>query len=138
HPGDPWLGGIDDLRIYNRLLTAEDVAALYQAAGAVSTAPAFIEHPVGAAKLQGENFTATVLADGAEPLSYQWKKDDQNVPGATERTLNLTNLTLADAGSYTVVVSNSQGSITSRPAVLQVAPAPAVDITSGLIAHWKF
>jgi hypothetical protein len=139
HPGDPWLGGIDDMRIYNRRLTAEDIAALYNAAGEVKpSAPAFIEHPTGAAKTVGESFTASILADGTEPLSYQWQKDGQNIVDATTNTLHLTDLRLEDAGSYMVVVRNSEGAATSPAAVLQVTPAPAPDTATGLVALWKF
>src|SRR4030095_5523295 len=111
HAGDPWLGGIDDMRIYNRLLTDEDVAALYQDAGEVApSAPSLIEHPIGTSKFVGESFVTSILDDGTEPLNYQWKKDGQDIVGATESTLVLTNLTLQSAGSYIVVVSNPLGS----------------------------
>ncbi len=137
--GDPWVGGIDDLRIYNRLLADEDVAALYTDAGEISAvAPSLIEHPLGTSKFVGDSYVFSALADGTEPLSYQWKQDGQNIADAVEKTLILTNLTLQSAGTYVVMVSNPQSSATSHPAVLQVAPAPVVDLSAGLIAHWKF
>ena len=54
------------------------------------------------------------------PLTYQWRHHDTNLPGATSNPLVLTNIALSQAGSYTVVVSNSAGSVVSAKAVLTV------------------
>jgi hypothetical protein len=44
-----------------------------------------------------------------QPLNFQWRKNGVNIPGATARTLRFTNATVADAGSYDVIVSNACG-----------------------------
>jgi hypothetical protein len=62
----------------------------------------------------------TVAATGTLPLSYQWRRDGQNLPGQTASTLTLPSVQPGDAGDYTVVVSNSAGSETSAPARLTV------------------
>jgi hypothetical protein len=68
-----------------------------------------------------------VSASGTAPLSYQWRKNTTNltsagnVSGVTTTNLTLMNLALGDAGSYTVVISNSLGVITSSVAVLTVS-----------------
>ena len=61
-----------------------------------------------------------MVATGTPPLSYQWKKGTTSLPGANEASLTLTSVTSADAGSYTVVVTNMAGSVTSDAAVLTV------------------
>ncbi len=63
-----------------------------------------------------------VMATGTPPLSYQWRKDGVVLAGATDSTLTLANLQLADRGDYDVVVANPSGSLISRVAMLSVAP----------------
>jgi hypothetical protein len=65
-------------------------------------------------------------------LSYQWQKNGTNViesakvKGAAARVLRLGNLTLADAGTYSVIVTNTSGSVASAEAVLRIAVSPPV------------
>ncbi len=66
------------------------------------------------------NATLSVTAIAAAPLSYQWRKDVVDVSGATNASLELSNVQTNQAGSYTVVVTNVWGSVTSRVAVLTV------------------
>jgi pectin methylesterase-like acyl-CoA thioesterase len=81
----------------------------------------------------GGKINLAVGASGND-LHYQWQKDGHPVSGnasASTPTLNLNNVQLSDAGSYTVVVSNAGGSVTSNPVVLEVvtfpvAPAPVI------------
>ncbi len=55
------------------------------------------------------------------PLTYQWQHEGTNLPAGTKNPLVLTNLTLADAGSYVAWVTNAVGSFTnSRAAMLTV------------------
>ncbi|MDP3071376.1 MAG: hypothetical protein Q8N18_13885 [Opitutaceae bacterium] len=70
-------------------------------------------------------------ARGSLPLSYQWSRNSTALPGETRADLIRTPLTAADAGSYTVSVTNSAGTITSVPATLALlpAPTPVVDAT---------
>jgi hypothetical protein len=80
------------------------------------------------------NLTATfsVLANGTSPLSYQWRKNGVAIPGATSATYTTPAETTSDSGSlFSVVVSNSVGSINSNNATLTVNPDPvAPSITS--------
>ncbi|HEV2861284.1 MAG TPA: pectinesterase family protein [Pyrinomonadaceae bacterium] len=81
----------------------------------------------------GSNVTTSVAATG-NSLSYQWRKNGSPVagnPSASTQTLNLTNVQLTDAGSYTAVISNPGGSVTSNPVTLNVSvdpvpPPPAI------------
>ncbi len=87
--------------------------------------PAITTQPTGAARVVGEAHTLAVVATGTPPLSYQWRRNGTPLSGATQATLALTNLQLADAGDYSVVVTNAAGSATSAVAAVAVAPAPA-------------
>lgn len=74
--------------------------------------------------------TFTVVASGIPAPTYQWRKgttsltNGGNISGATSATLTLTNVRVADAGTYSVVVSNPiPSSVTSAPAELIVNKA---------------
>ena len=69
------------------------------------------------------NVTFGVGVIGTAPFSYQWNSNNVAVPGATNATFTLTNATVSDSGSYTVLVANSYGSELSRAAMLTFVPA---------------
>ncbi len=61
-----------------------------------------------------------IIAAGTAPLTYQWKKNGEDILGANSGTLVIANAAASDAGSYTATVRNAAGSVTSNPAVLTV------------------
>jgi hypothetical protein len=74
-----------------------------------------------------------VTAVGTAPLSYQWQTNGMNLvnggrlSGATNATLTITNAQLTDSESYTVIVTNLVGSVTSSPAaMLTVLSSPVI------------
>ncbi|MSU49625.1 MAG: hypothetical protein EXS37_11160 [Opitutus sp.] len=80
-------------------------------------------HPVSQTIAPGGSTQLSVVAFGANPLSYQWTRDGLSIPGATTATLAFTNLTASSDGDYAVIVSNPVGTTTSRVARLTVAAA---------------
>lgn len=132
--GDSWRGALDDIRIYNRILSPKDIKAIYAEGGVEPVEIA--GQPAGGIAYPGERFTFTVRAGGTPPLTYQWKKDGQNLANATNETLTLTGLTTADTGDYSVAVANAETSATSAVARLSVID-PAIDLASGLVMHLK-
>src|SRR5581483_10866661 len=73
----------------------------------------------------------TVVATGSGPLSFQWSRGStplangttstgSTVGGAQSATLTLSNVSAADAGNYSVLVTNTAGSATSNTATLTV------------------
>jgi hypothetical protein len=73
----------------------------------------------------GGSATFAVVASGTAPLTYQWRRNGLDLPGRKNATLVLSGVTVADAGSYDVVVANLVGSVTSTAATLVVQPPPA-------------
>jgi hypothetical protein len=57
---------------------------------------------------------------GDSPFTFQWYKDGVAIQGQASAILNIPSVSSSDAGSYTVKITNSGGSITSDPAVLTV------------------
>ncbi|QYM77807.1 immunoglobulin domain-containing protein [Horticoccus luteus] len=121
---DTPLVGFDTFMIlstYNASLAVTDfLISRTSISPTITTDPASQTAPAGTAV----NFS--VVATGAPTPSYQWKKDGVAIDAATDATLALTNVQPADSGSYTVVVSNSAGSVTSAAATLMVLTAPVI------------
>jgi len=86
----------------------------------VLSSPAITSAPQGQTVLAGSNAVFTVGATGSAPLRYFWFFSNSALPDATNSVLNLSNVTTSHAGSYSVIVSNFAGSVTSAPAVLRV------------------
>ncbi len=70
--------------------------------------------------LPGASATFSAFAVGDGPMGYHWQFNGANISGATNMSLSLSNIQTAKAGSYTVIVTNLSGSLTSRPAILRV------------------
>jgi hypothetical protein len=108
---------------------ALSVVALAPSGGTSVTAPAITTQPASQTVTTGASATFTVAASGTAPLSYQWRFNGSNISGATSASYTLSNAQSANAGSYSVVVSNSAGSATSNNATLTVstsATAPSI------------
>lgn len=93
--------------------------------------PQLTGQPINQTAFTGGRVYFSVAVSGAAPLFYQWQKngtnliDDANLLGASSRVLTFSNLTLADAGSYSVIVTNTSGS-TNASASLFIVVAPPV------------
>ena len=87
----------------------------------------------------GDDVTFTVQSGGTSPFQYQWQKDGVDISGATDATLSLSSVTIADADDYTVTVSNSAGNDLSQAATLTVFDATlAPNITKHPSSHFAF
>jgi hypothetical protein len=124
-------GMMDDVRIYNRALSDQEVGQLYiLESGNSNTAPIIITQPSSRTNLVGTTAYFTIQAAGAEPPSFQWRKDGTNlfegerISGVTSNSLTITGVQGLDAGDYTVAVTNTHGSVTSSVAVLTVTGIP--------------
>lgn len=117
---------------------ANNVRVLNDNASAIVTVNTELSPPVIRLQPQGGTFATgatmsmSVTADGGG-LSYQWLRNGQEIAGAVAANYSKTSLTSADAGDYTVRVSNRVGSATSSNASVAVnsAPAPAPTPASG-------
>ena len=94
----------------------------------VNVPPSIVVQPTPATQtvVAGNNATITVVAAGDPTLTYQWRLNGTNVPGATAAALTLTGVQANQLGNYTVVVSNPFGTVTSGEATLIVKTAPFV------------
>jgi hypothetical protein len=88
--------------------------------------PSITTQPASQVVQVGCCFTFTVGAVGSPTLSYQWQFNGVNIAGATASSYTKCPATLADAGSYSVNVSNPCGGTKSLPANLTVTSTPPV------------
>ena len=98
-----------------------------------SGAPVISTQPKSQTIISGTSVTFNVAATGVTPLSYQWSDNGTSLPGATQATYTIANVQAANAGTYTVIVSNGiLPNATSNGAVLTVVnqwkPAARTDL----------
>lgn len=103
--------------------------------GTISSAPAkltvllhpvFTLNPVTVNINPGSNATFTAEAISTTPVRYQWRFNGVDIPGATNNSISITNAQLEQAGIYTVVATDDNGSIESQPAELNVLVRPTI------------
>jgi len=92
-------------------------------------APVITTQPQSQTVSVGQSATFTVDASGTPPLSYQWRFNGTDRPGATTSVLTIPSAQVSDQGSYSVVVANLGGSATSDDAVLTVLTVPSIEVT---------
>jgi uncharacterized repeat protein (TIGR01451 family) len=97
-------------------LTPLDPIITYQPRGETVNAGATVSFSAGAA--------------GTAPLSFQWQFNEADLPGATNISLTLTNVQLAQAGDYRLKVTGAAGSVRSASATLVVVPAGPITLSS--------
>jgi len=89
--------------------------------------PTITTQPASQTVTLGQTATFSVAAVGTAPLSYQWQKSRTNIDQATSSTYTTPATISADNGSqFTVLVSNSVGSVTSTAATLTVNTPPSI------------
>lgn len=89
-------------------------------AAAVAGAPEIVAAPASLALNSGDRVVWTVVATGDPAPAYQWRRNGADLPGAIGAQFALPRVAPADAGDYTVHVTNAVGAVTSPAATLIV------------------
>ncbi len=116
-------GRIDDVAIFNRALTPEEMLAIY-AVGTGTIIPAPLEittQPSDQVLFAGELLQLSPVLTGTGPIQYQWYKSINSIPAATNRIYSVAQVTTNDAGDYYLIASNQVGSVTSVVAHVTVS-----------------
>jgi hypothetical protein len=92
----------------------------------VPSPPLIVFQPTNQTVIAGTTVTLAIGTVGSTPFSYQWAKDGTIVAAGTNAVLALTNVSLADAGRYSVAVTNTAGSATSAVVTLSVLGPPMI------------
>ena len=99
-----------------------------------SAVPVIVSQPLSQTALPGASVVFAVTAIGNAPLFYQWQEDTANlsdggnISGSSTAALTISNISSAAAGTYSVLVSNSLGSVSSAGAVLTLASVTAPEV----------
>ncbi len=107
----------------------------------VAAPPMITSQPHGTNVPAGATVLFSVSVSGSGPFSYQWRHqeidlaDTLNISGSRTETLMLEDIQPADFGSYTVVITNLSGSVTSTPATLIVLDNSRVVFAHGHEGH---
>lgn len=111
-------------------------------------APLIVQGPANQSATEGDTVQFTVQVQGTEPFVYQWlfapatNAVSNNLAVGTNATLTINNVRLANAGTYSVLVSNVYGQQLSAAATLSVRLQPlltcATNRTVELGAVWDF
>ena len=115
---DPYYLGLDDV----------SVTPIYP--------PVISTQPTNLNVIIGTNAVFSATVSGSTPLVYQWRKNGTNmvnggnISGATTNVLTFTAVVATNAGNYTVVITNTYGSITSSVAALTIAVPPSITSSS--------
>jgi ELWxxDGT repeat protein len=118
-----------DLVVTNRAASVISGAARLTVTLAPGTPqpPQILASPASISVAAGNAANFAVAVSGAGPFTYQWLKNGTAITGGTSAAFAISPVALADAGSYTVRVTNAAGSVTSAAATLTVtASTPAV------------
>jgi len=96
-------------------------AAATLTVNAAAVAPSISTQPANVTVTAPAQATFSVVATGTAPLSYQWKRNGSDIPGATGASYTLNPTALTDNGAtFSVVVTNTVNSVTSSSATLTV------------------
>ncbi len=126
-----WTIGDLDLHDGDNLVTVTAIDSSRAARSAVllvhaGARPVISAQPQNVFAVTGRPASLAVIAWGNEPLSYQWLKNGEAIPGATSATFALNVAQAGDGGSYSVVVASGGVDVTSSAAVLTVGSATSV------------
>ena len=131
-------GQIDELAFYNRALTTNEIAAIYDAGsiGRCGSAPAFLVQPISQTAAIGNDAGFLSLASGTS-LTYRWMLNSNTVSGATGTSFVVRNVQSTNAGSYDDRASNSVGVTHSTNAILTVVSPTCSSAPTGLVSLWR-
>jgi hypothetical protein len=86
----------------------------------IDVPPAIVNLPHPQIASLGDRVTFDVMALGSEPLNYQWHLNGADISGATNASLTILSVQSADAGGYSVTVSNNASTLTTPPVALTI------------------
>jgi hypothetical protein len=108
----------------DNLYVMDDLGATLRKGEFLGYTPGLTGQPQSATVAAGGTIQFAVSATATPAPTFQWYVGSHAISGATSSTLTLSNVRTSDAGDYTVVVTNTLGSVTSAKATLTVTAAP--------------
>ncbi len=99
--------------------------------------PGIITQPINQTVKAGTSVTFTVVASGTPLPSYQWRKNGVNCtsPSAVTASLTIDPATIRDTGTYTVILTNPVGTLTSSGASLTITSTPVITVNAPTLTN---
>ena len=140
----PWSGALDEVSLYNRALSGDEILALYNSGfyGKCKVFPTILVQPQNQTIPLGEDVRFSLTLQGTKPFTFQWFKDSQLVLWATNASLLLEHVQTNQAGLYSVRVGyvdghGGTGYLSSSNASLTLTPPPAcAPLPNNLVSWW--
>ena len=105
-------------------------------------APVIFQQPPSISRFAGGLAVFSPVVGGSTPMTNQWYFNGNPIPGATGATYTIPSVTAADVGSYTLKLSNAEGSNTTAAAVLTLLAVPtpyaSAIMSARPAAYWSF
>jgi hypothetical protein len=98
----------------------------------------FTTQPTQVTVFSGQTATFSAVVSGTGPFTYQWQLNGVNISGATGATYSINNVSSSNAGTYTVVATNSYGSVISSGGVLTVNQSSPGGADTPLLPVWGY
>ncbi|MFN7137839.1 MAG: immunoglobulin domain-containing protein, partial [Limisphaerales bacterium] len=90
------------------------------------SAPSITAQPQTALVYPEQSASFSVAVTGAEPMYFQWRRDGNDIPGATNSFFNIEHVHLEHLGTYSVRITNSFGGVSSLNAPLILIDSPYI------------
>jgi hypothetical protein len=128
-------------------LTTSKLITANFAPGAPTNPPVITQPPLSRTLSAWADTLLSFGLTGDGPFSYQWRLNNSPLPGATNPTLNLVDVTPADAGRYEIAVTGPGGAVTSAPASVALfgmqlipsggSPLPLLILDGAIGMHYR-
>jgi hypothetical protein len=110
---------------------------------AAASPPTLTSSPSNVLVMAGANPSFTIGVSSSTPVFYHWQFGGTNLAGATNSTLQLKGVQVAQSGVYTVTATNSAGAVSAQ-ATLSVEISPSVTnqpssqiVSSGAVVNFS-
>lgn len=132
-------GQVDEIAVYQRVLTATEITNHITARGLELIVPTFTSQPLPQTVTVGKSVTFSASAVGVPAVAYQWFKDGNPISSAAANSYTIPSVALADAGAYSLRATNQAGTTFSATATLAVIPVTGyANVTNDLVLHLRF
>lgn len=140
--GSQFQGLIDELTVYHRPLNEFEVKSIHWSGPTgkcpLGAPPAVTRQPTSKQLFAGETLRLEVEVTGAEPIFYQWFRNEQPLPGANSPVLEITNVMLAHQANYFLGATNVWGMTVSTNVFVTVTDANlCAPVAPGIVAWWR-
>jgi hypothetical protein len=133
--GMRFAGSIDEPAIFGTALSPSDIQALYLAAQVPPVITRAIVPPTPPV-YEGSTVSFNVWAEGNPTLQHVWYKNGVSL-GITATNITLSNVTTANSGTYSVVVTNAYGSITNSVVLNVLTSLPIITTQPTPATRWS-